>query len=98
MMTNDPTTIADRRLAECFHVGEFIADEMAARGWTSRDVAARMGGEDDALDELALDLLIACPEVLLGDDMPPKLARAFGVPAELFVNLDRAYRDWKMKP
>ena len=33
--------MTERRLAEVFPPGEFIADELAARGWTTRDLAER---------------------------------------------------------
>ena len=81
--------------AERFHPGEYLADELEARGWTTRDCAARMGG-DLAVDTLALDLLIACWQggenrVRLGQEMADGLSRAFGTSAKLWMNLDAAY-------
>ena len=76
-----------------FHVSEFIAEEMDARGWTSRDVAARMGG-DPAVWLLALDLLLAVHDkaLVLDTEMATALGRAFDVDAALFVALDRQCR------
>lgn len=89
---------AVQRQAECFPVGEFIADELEARGWTPRDLAERMGGEVD-VNELTIELHIACgeshPDAYMGQETADGLARAFGTSAELWMNLDAAYRSWR---
>jgi hypothetical protein len=77
--------------------GLYIRDEMAARGWTAADVAARMNGlteHDRGVDELAVDLLthVFDPNVRLGT-MTPGLADAFGVPSAFLLNLERAWVD-----
>lgn len=82
--------------AECFPVGEYIADELEARGWTTRDLAERMGGDVD-LNQCTIELTIACgvshPQVSMGTETAQGLSRAFGTSADVWLNLDRAYRE-----
>lgn len=79
--------------AETFPPGLFITEEITARGWTTADLAARMGG-DAALNQCKVDLLIAVPDKRLEMDEATAfgLARAFGTSPRLFINLDRAWR------
>ena len=79
--------------AEVFHPGEFIQDEMDERGWTTSDVAARMPG-DPEVNLLALDIYLSVRDrgVLLDRKMAEGLGVAFGVSAQLFINLDDAWR------
>lgn len=83
--------MTERTPAETFHPAEFIADELAARNWTSADAAIRMPG-DIAINMLALDLYLAIrnPNLRLGD-LAEKLGVAFGVSPKFFANLERAY-------
>ena len=88
---------ANRVPAQCFPVGEFIADEMAARGWTIYDVARRMGDGDQATWALTVDLLIECsdnPGVVLDVETAQRLGKAFDTSADLWLNLHRAYSAW----
>jgi len=80
--------------AETFSVSEFIADELAARGWTWEDLATHMPHETPV--DLAKNGLLALL-VLSGDgDMDEvtacKLAHAFDVSPQFFINLDRAHK------
>lgn len=96
--------MSDERIpAEVFHVGEFIEDEMAARGWTSLDLALRMGGktaEEIGLDRLSVDLLcnVHHKDLLMGEKMAAKIAAAFGSSPEYWINLDKAWRDQQPCP
>jgi len=76
-----------------FHVGEYIADEIEARGWTRRDLAERMGG-DVAVNLLTLDLLIDLPslESTLGQETADALSLAFGTSSVLWMKLDASWR------
>lgn len=67
-----------------FPVGKYIADELAARGWTTRDLAERMGG-DVAVNELSLELIIHVHDksMYMGKETAGGLARAFGTSAEV---------------
>lgn len=82
-----------RKSAETFHVGEYIADELAERGWTVRELAERMGG-NPAINELSVELALHVrdPRAFVGPKMADGLARAFGTSAQLWLNLDRAWR------
>ena len=87
-------------LAEAFPVGQFIAEELKARGWTAPELALRMGwstGHDAELNQLSVEMLIACPDARVGDLGATQLGLAFGVPAEFFLNLERSYFAWKDK-
>ena len=86
--------------AEAFPLGEYLKDEMDARHWTSRDVALRMGGatlDEVALDQLCVDLILHIddPNLMLDEATAIKLGRAFDVSPQYFLNIDRAYREWK---
>lgn len=83
--------------AECFPVGSYLQEELAERGWTTRDCSERMGGNVD-IDTLALDFLIDAqddPRILLDDRTAAGIARATGTNAETWLNLDRAYHQWQ---
>ncbi len=90
MMTRTP--------AEVFPPGQFLQEELDARGWTTADLAQRMGG-DPAVDQLAVDIMIGCgPEdkgILMGRGMAEGLALALGTSTEFWGNLDRAWRGTK---
>ena len=83
-----------------FSPGEFIQDELDARGWNTADLARRMGG-DLGLNQLTVDMLIAVRDknLMLGKETAQGLSRAFGVSAEFFLNLDRSWREgrsWRL--
>ena len=77
---------------QSFHIGEFVREEMACRGWSVSDIARSMDG-DVSENTLALELLLNVqdPGLLLGD-MAKGLAKAFGTSEQLWVNIDRAWR------
>ena len=79
--------------AETYPVGTFIAEELAARGWSVRDLAERMGG-NAASNEVAVHILIDVDDegVLLGEETAQQLSLAFGVSAQFFIALDKAHR------
>lgn len=73
--------------------GVFLAEELEARGWSSRDLALRMGG-DAAVNELCVDMMIAVhdPNLLVDAETSAQIGRALDVSEEFFLNLDRLYR------
>lgn len=79
----------------CIHVGEFVRDEMEARGWDANEMARRMceRPEDFAVHRLCLDIMfeVRDPLVRLGETADA-LARAFGTSATLWTRLDEAWR------
>lgn len=86
--------------AEVWHPGVYLLEEMEARGWSVRDVAERMGGQELVINELLVEQIIGETYMLPNDaecELDPetaaKLARAFGTSAEFWLNLDRYYRE-----
>ncbi|HZQ12683.1 MAG TPA: helix-turn-helix domain-containing protein [Pseudolabrys sp.] len=79
--------------AEVFPPGEFIRDELEARGWKQEDLAKIMGRPLQAINELIGGKKQITPETALG------LAKAFGDDDALYwLNLDNVYRLSKAKP
>jgi HTH-type transcriptional regulator / antitoxin HigA len=82
-----------RSPAEVFSPGEFIRDELDARGWTQGDLAQIMGRPLQFINELAAGKRQITPETAAG------LAKAFGDDDALYwMNLDSAYRLARTKP
>jgi len=79
--------------AEVFPPGDFIRDELDARGWTQGDLAQIMGRPLQAVNELVSGKKQITPETALG------LAKAFGDDDALYwLNLDSVYRLAQAKP
>ena len=83
-----------RQPAEVFSPGEYIQDELDARGWTTADLAERMG-DRVAINQLAVEMLITVKDkgCMVGEPTAKALARAFGTSPEYWLNLDRAWRE-----
>lgn len=81
-----------RVAAEVFSPGEFIREELEARGWTQTDLAEILGRPLRLVNELIAGKKQITPETAHG------LARAFGTDALYWMNLDSAYRLAKSKP
>ncbi|MCI0694403.1 helix-turn-helix domain-containing protein, partial [candidate division KSB1 bacterium] len=82
-----------RTPAEVFPPGEFIRDELEARGWTQNDFAQIMGRPLQFVNELVAGKKQITPETALG------LAKAFGDDDALYwMNMDNVYRLTKAKP
>lgn len=71
---------------EVFSPGEFIRDELEERGWTQNDLANIMGRPLRTVNEIIAAKKGITPETAIG------LADAFGTSAELWLNLESAYR------
>src|ERR1044071_9134066 len=79
--------------AEVFSPGEFIREELEARGWTQGDLAQIMGRPERLVSELITGKKQITPETARG------LAQAFGDNDPLYwMNLDSAYRLAKAEP
>lgn len=78
--------------AEAYSPGEFIQDELDARGWSVGELAARMGGSPK-LNELTIEILIHAPspDILLDDATASQLSHAFGTSKDLWLNLQQSY-------
>ena len=75
-----------RRPAETFHPGEFLREELDARGWSQSDFAAILDRPMRLVNEIVVGKRGISPEVarLLG--------AALGTSAELWMNLDASYQ------
>lgn len=92
----EDSIVLGRDPAEVFCLAEILSDELIARGWTTTDVALRMGGtaEDVAKNLLAIDLLMCVQRdsLLVGDRLFDGLTRVFDVDPDFFRNIDAAWR------
>lgn len=73
-------------LAETFAPGEFIREEIEARGWTQEDLALVLGRPFQVVNEIINGKKEITPETALA------LGEAFGTSAELWLNLESSYR------
>jgi HTH-type transcriptional regulator/antitoxin HigA len=79
--------------AEVFPPGDFIRDELNARGWTQGDLAQIMGRPLQVVNEIVAGKKQITPETALG------LAKAFGDDDALYwMNLENVYRLAQAKP
>jgi HTH-type transcriptional regulator/antitoxin HigA len=74
------------KLAETFPPGEAIREELEERGWTQRDLADIMGVQPSIVSAIVK----GTKPISL--DLARNLAAAFGTSAQLWVNMDAAYR------
>jgi HTH-type transcriptional regulator/antitoxin HigA len=72
-------------LTDAPHPGEFLREELDARGWLQRDLAYILG-----VPEQAVNLIISGKRGIT-PEMAKALGKAFDVSAEYFVNLQKAY-------
>lgn len=88
--------MSGREPAQVYCLGEHLSDELMARGWTTEDVAARMGGSHKqiATNLLMIDLLICIQDdnLIIDDGLFDDLSDVFGVSSSYFRNLDAAWR------
>ena len=76
----------ERNPAEVFSPGEFIKEELEARGWTQEDLAEILGRPFRLVNELVGGKRGITPETAKG------LGSAFGTRAQLWMNLESSYR------
>jgi HTH-type transcriptional regulator/antitoxin HigA len=73
------------RPAEVFSPGEFIREELEARGWTQGDLAEIMGRPIQVVNGIVIGKKIITPRTA------NELAAALGTSAEMWTNLQTAY-------
>jgi HTH-type transcriptional regulator/antitoxin HigA len=78
--------------AETFPPGEYIKDEIEARGWSQADLAEIMGRSPKLVSAIIAGSSSITPETAQA------LGEAFGTSAQVWMNLDAAYRLWKLHP
>ena len=74
------------KLAEVFPPGEYIQEELEARGWLQSDLVSILGVDKKTVSDIIGGKRSITPEmaVLIGE--------AFGTGPEVWLNLDNAYR------
>jgi HTH-type transcriptional regulator/antitoxin HigA len=86
------TTMNNRRVAEVFPPGEFIQEELDARGWTQVDLAEIMGRDTVQINRIVQGKQAITPETA------KQLSEVFGTSAELWMRLESTYRLSLVKP
>lgn len=83
---------SSRAPAETFPPGEFIRDEMTARGWTVEHIHDRLG--NDPIRCCAFDLVayVDHRELTIDENTAEDLAMLFGTNPDYWTSLDRAWR------
>jgi HTH-type transcriptional regulator/antitoxin HigA len=85
------STISDRPIAEAFPPGEYLREELEARGWTQTDLAEILGRPPRVVNEIIAGKRGITPETARG------LGDAFGTGPEYWMNLESAYELWRVK-
>ncbi|SRR6266852_218444 len=76
----------NRISAEVFPPGEFLGDELEARGWTQTEFAKIIGRPQKLVNDIVLGKRSITPETAT------EFAAAFGTSAQFWMNLDSAYQ------
>lgn len=84
--------MANRIPAEIFPPGDFLKEELEARGWTQTDLAEILGRNQRVVSEIVSAKRAITPETASG------LAKAFGTSAQFWMNLESAWQLSKLKP
>lgn len=79
-----------RRPAEAFRPGEYIQDEIDARGWSQTDLAEIMGRPVSVINEVISGKRGITPETAVA------LEAALDLDAQYWLNLETAYRLWQV--
>lgn len=85
------TTEGDNKMnaripAESFPPGEYLAEELEARGWSQTELAEILGRPARLVNEIIAGKRAVTPETAKG------LSAAFGTSAEFWMNLETAYQ------
>ncbi len=81
-----------RSVARVFPTGDFIREELDARGWTQRDLAEIVGRPTQAINAIINAKKEVTPETAVA------LGAAFGTSPEFWLNVESAYRLSKVGP
>jgi HTH-type transcriptional regulator/antitoxin HigA len=86
------TNMNERTFAEVFPPGEFIKDELEARGWTQLDLAEILGR-----DPVQINLIVNGKQTIT-PETARQLGDAFGTGAQFWLNLESSYRLSQVEP
>src|SRR5882724_10423873 len=84
--------MAIRTPAEVFPPGEFLADELEARGWTQTEFAEIIGRPQKLVNDIANGKRSVTPETAA------HFAAAFGTSAQFWMNLETSWQLSKVPP
>jgi len=84
--------MTERTFAEVFPPGEFIKDELEARGWSQLDLAEILGR-----DPVQVNLIVKGKQAIT-PETATQLGDAFGTGAQFWLNLETAYRLSQVEP
>lgn len=84
--------MAEWRPAVVFPPGEFLRDELEARGWTQLEFAEIIGRPPRLVNEIIAGKRGISP------DTANELAAALGTSSQFWMNLETAYQLWKAAP
>lgn len=79
----------DKRLAEAFPPGEYLAEELEERGWSQADFAAILGRPVQFVSE------IVSAKKEITRESAAQIGAALGTSADVWLNLQNAYLLWK---
>ena len=79
----------DWRSEEVFPPGNYLREELQARGWTQQDLAAIIGKDYRTVNELVTGRRSVTPDTAVA------LAAALGTTPEYWLNLDASYQLWR---
>jgi len=82
----------ERTPAEIFPPGEFLADELEARGWNQTEFAKIIRRPTRLVNEIILGKKAITP------DTARELAAALGTSAQFWLNLESAYQLFRTEP
>lgn len=83
--------MGERTFAEIFPPGEFLKEELEARGWSQIELADILGKTPALVNELVMARRAVTPETAKA------LAHAFGTSPQYWLNLESAYQLWRTK-
>ena len=75
-----------QKVAEVFSPGEFLREEIEARGWTQRDLAKVLGRPLQTVNQIINGKKRITPETAV------ELSAALGTSPDLWLNLENDYR------
>ena len=81
--------MSDRKIAEAFPPGDFMKEELEARGWSQLELAEIIGCHPKVVNDLILGRREISPQIAKA------LAQAFDTSAEYWANLESSYQLWR---
>jgi HTH-type transcriptional regulator/antitoxin HigA len=84
--------MSERRPAEVFPPGEFLSDELEARGWTQLEFAEIIRRPSKLVNEIIAGKKAITP------DTAREFSAALGTSPQFWLNLETAYQLWKSEP